>query len=124
MGFVESAGGERISPLRRRMIQDMELAGLMPGTRREYISAVVYLVEHCGGKHPELITEEEVYRYILWLRDERQVARGTFYARFAGLKYLFYRTLDRDWALFRKKRFARPSRSDYRLRFPGRNAVA
>ncbi len=99
-----NADGRRISPLRRRMIQDMELAGLAEGTQRNYVAAVVGLVKHYGNKRPELMTEEEVYRYVLWLRDERCVAKGTFYTRFWGMKLFFYRTLDRDWSLFGKKK--------------------
>lgn len=124
MGSKGSADGRRLSPLRQRMIQDMELAGLTEGTQRNYVTAVVGLVKHYGNKRPELMTEDEVYRYILWLRDEKGVARGTFYTRFWGMKHLFYRTLDRDWALFGKKRSARPSRSVCRLHFPRMNVVA
>ena len=102
----------------------MELAGLTPGTRKEYVRAVVRLVRHCGGRCPEMITEEEVYRYILWLREERQVAKGTFQVQVYGLKFFFYRTLDRDWALFSKKRSASRNRNAFAGRCRGRNAAA
>lgn len=124
MGAIEGAGGGEVSPLRRRMIQDMGLAGLTAGTRKVYIRAVVDLVRHYGGKRPELMSEEEVYRYIVWLREERRVALGTFQTRFAGLKSLFYRTLDRDWSLFLKSGCGLRSRSVCRGRCPGRNAAA
>lgn len=117
-------GGKAVSPLRQRMIRDMELAGFTPGTQKGYVAAVLALVKHYGGKRPELMTEEEVYLYILWLRDERGVAQGTFKQQFAGLKSLFFRTLDRDWALFSKKRFARRCRSGCRRRSQGMNAAA
>jgi len=116
MGISERGGVRRISPLRRRMIRDMDLAGLTKGTQEAYICAVVDVVRYCEGKSPELITEEEVYRYILWLRDEQGVARGTFQTRFYGLKFLFYRTLNRDWSLFFKNGFVGPGRSDCRGR--------
>ena len=103
MGTAGSAGGGKVSPLRRRMIQDMELAGLTVGTQKVYIGAVLDLVKHYGGKRPELMSEDEVYRYLLWLREERKVGRGTFQTRFGGLKFFFYRTLDRNWSLFFKE---------------------
>lgn len=124
MSVSERDGGRQMSPLRRRMTRDMELAGLTSGTRKEYVRAVVRIVRHCGGKRPELITEEEVYRYILWLRDERGVAKGTFQVQVYGLKFFFYRTLDRNWALFSKKRSGSRSRSVFAGRCPGRNAAA
>jgi len=115
---------KRISPVRKLMIQDMQLAGLSPRTQETYLSAIVGLVKHYDNKRPELMTEREVYRYIIWLRDEKGVARGTFYSRFWGMKLLFHRTLDQNWALFTKKRFVRPSKSLCRLCSPDRNAAA
>jgi hypothetical protein len=117
-------GNKAVSPLRQRMIRDMGLAGFTPGTQKRYVAAVLALAKHYGGKRPELMTEEEVYRYILWLRDEQGVAQGTFKQAFAALKFLFFRTLDRDWALFSKKRFGRHCRSGCRGRSQGMNAAA
>ncbi len=113
-----------MSPLRRRMIQDMELAGLVQSTQKTYVRAVVNLLRHCGKSCPEPITEKEVYRYILWLRDERGVSKGSFQTQFSGLKFLFYRTMDRNWALFFKNGFVSRSRSVCRGRFLGSSAAA
>jgi len=38
-------------------------------------------------------------------------ARGTFKANHYGIQFLYRNTLNRDWALFSKKRSASPSRS-------------
>ena len=37
-----------ISPLRQRFIDDMNLAGLVPGTQATYIRAVLNCVQRCG----------------------------------------------------------------------------
>jgi len=37
------------------------------------------------------------------------VARGTYAPHHAGIQFLYTHTLDRDWSLFSKKEFARPS---------------
>jgi len=124
MSVLGRDGSKRVSPLRRRMIRDMDLAGLAVGTQRKYLRAVVDLVRYCGAKSPESITEDEVYDYILWLRDERGVAKGTFQNRFFGLKFFFYRTLDRNWALFLKNGSLSRSRSASRGRFQGMNVAA
>ena len=118
------AGEGKGSPLRRRMIQDMELAGLTGGTRKVYIRAVLDLVKHYGGKRPELMSEDEVYRYLLELREKQGVALGTFQTRFGGLKFLFYKTLDRDWSLFFKNGCGRRCRSVCRGRCPGKSVAA
>lgn len=121
---VGSGGGGEVSPLRRRMIQDMELAGLTGGTRKVYIRAVLDLVKHYGGKRPEEMNEDEVYRYLLELREKKKAALGTFQTRFGGLKFLFYKTLDRDWPLFFKNGCGRHYRSGCRERFPGKSVAA
>ena len=92
----------RISPLRQRFIDDMELAGLVPGTQKTYIHAVLTCVEHFGNLPPERITEAQFEGYIRLRRKE--VARGTFQSEFHGLKYLFHRTLGREWSIFTKKK--------------------
>ena len=65
-----------MSPLRMRMIEDMKLAGLSPGTQATYIDAVRKLAAYYR-RSPDQLSEEEVRAYILHLR-ERGAARGTF----------------------------------------------
>jgi Phage integrase, N-terminal SAM-like domain len=82
-----------MSPLCQQMIEDMKLAGLSPATQDAYIKAVRGLAAHYH-RSPDQLSEEEVRSYLLGMR-ERGVARGTF-------------TLDRDWALFSKKKIRQP----------------
>jgi hypothetical protein len=62
-----------MSPLRMRMIEDMKLAGLSPGTQATYIDAVRKLAAYYR-RSPDQLSEEEVRAYILNLR-ERGAAR-------------------------------------------------
>jgi Phage integrase, N-terminal SAM-like domain len=105
-----------MSPLRQRMIEDMKLAGLAPTTQNIYIDAVYQLAAHYR-RSPDQLSEEEVRAYLLGLR-ERGVARGTFKANHYGIQFLYRNTLNRDWALFLKKRSASPSRSVCPTRWP------
>ena len=98
-----------MSSLRLRMIEDMTLAGLAPGTQAIYIQAVRRLAAHYR-RPPDQLSEEEVRAYLLELR-ERGVALGTFKSNHGGIQFLYRRTLDRDWPLFWEKRFARQSKS-------------
>ena len=100
-----------MTPLRLQMIEDMKSAGLAAGTQAVYIDAVRRLAAHYR-RSPDRLTEEEVRRYLLGLR-ERGLALGTFKSYHGGIQFLYRRTLDRDWALFQKKEFARPSNSDF-----------
>ena len=66
----EQARSRAVSPLCQRMIGDMELAGLSLSTQQCYLRAVVALQRHTGTR-PDRLTEEQVYQYVLWLRDTR-----------------------------------------------------
>ena len=69
----------KVSPLRKRMIRDMELAGFTGGTQQTYIGAVVKLQDHYNIR-PDRLSEKQVQQYILWLRDEKDVATHRYAA--------------------------------------------
>ena len=97
-----------MTPLRKRMIDDMVAAGLSANTQAAYIRAVRGLTKHYR-RSPDQLSEAEVRSFLLHLRDERGVAHGTFQPYHAGIQFLYVHTLDREWALFLKKESARPS---------------
>jgi hypothetical protein len=99
-----------MSELKNRMIQDMKLAGLVEGTGREYLRAVRQLAAYYMVP-PDQLTERQVQDYILYVRDELGVAKGTFAPMFAGLKFFYVNTLGYEWPLFTKKKCASHARS-------------
>jgi len=101
-----------MTPLRSQMIEDMRSAGLAPGTQVVYLDAVHRLAEHYH-RSPAELSEDEVRRYLLGLR-ERGLALGTFKTNHGGIQFLYRRSLDRNWALFEKKEFGRPSSDGFR----------
>ena len=105
----EQARSRTVSPLRQRMIRDMELAGLTAGTQQCYVGAVVALQRHTGTS-PDQLTEKQVYQYVLWLRDEKGVAKGTFQTNGYGIKFFSYRTLGVNGPLFTRKQVRQPRR--------------
>ena len=105
----EQARRRTVSPLRQRMIRDMELAGLTFHTQQCYLRAVVALQRHTNIR-PDRLTEEQVYQYVLWLRDTKGVPKGTFQPHWYGIKFLYYRTLGLDWPLFTRKKIRQPRR--------------
>ena len=104
-----------MTPLRRRMIEDMKLAGLAAKTQEVYLQAVSALVKHYGNRSPEDLSEEEVRRYLLDVREKG--ARGTFKTCHYGIQFFYRNTLGTDWALF-KKRSGFRSKSGCRRPFP------
>ncbi len=94
-----------MSELRNRMIQDMKLAGLVEGTAKEYLRAVRQLAAYYMVA-PDRLSERQVQDYILYVRDELGVAKGTFAPLLAGLKFFYVNTLGYEWPLFAKKKSA------------------
>ena len=103
-----------MSPLRKRMIEDMKLAGLSASTQRAYVESVRRLAAHYRHS-PDELSEEEVRSYIIGL-VERGLARGSFSVNHYGIQFLYREVLSRDWPLFSKKRFAGRGRSACRVR--------
>ena len=97
-----------MSRLRNRMMQDMKLAGLVEGTQREYLRSVRQLAAYYMIS-PDHLSERHVEKYILYVRDELGVARGTFVPMFFGLKFFYVNTLGYDWPLFTKSPQAMPA---------------
>ena len=105
---------QTMTPLRARMIEDMKLAGLAARTQEVYLQAVSALAKHYR-RSPDRLTEEEVRRYLLDVRENG--ARGTFKTCHYGIQFFYRNTLGEDWALF-KKRSGCPSRGGCRRPFP------
>ena len=100
-----------MSELRNRMIRDLQLAGLVEGTRSEYLRAVRQLAAYYMVS-PDRLSERDVENYLLYVRDELGVAKGTFAPIFSGLKFFYLNTLGYDWPLFTKKKSASHAESD------------
>lgn len=85
-----------MTALRRRMVEDMQLRGLSEKTQECYVGAVKSLAKHYG-RSPDGLTEEEIRQYFLYLAKERQVAESTFRVHLYGVRFLYERTLRREW---------------------------
>ena len=112
-----------MSELKSRMLQDMKLAGLVEGTRRLYVRAVRQLTAYYMVS-PDRLTERQVQDYILYVRDELGVAKGTFAPILAGLKFFYVNTLGYEWPLLSKKKSASHARSVCRTFVATRIAAA
>ncbi len=98
--FIKVRGLEwdPISPLRQRMIEDMQLHSFSPRTQDSYVRAVLGLALHYH-RSPEQIIEEEIRGYFVHLTCERKLARPTVTVALCGIKFFYEKTLKRDWGL-------------------------
>ena len=65
-----------MSPLRKKMLDDMTIRGLSDSTKNIYINAVTGLVQHYGCR-PDTIEAQQVQDYLLFLHEERGLSWST-----------------------------------------------
>ena len=88
-----------MSELRQRMIECLQLRGLSARTQESYVRAVRQLAEHYH-KSPELISEEELRQYFLYIKNVKHYARNTSTIAICGIRFFYEQTLQRNWATF------------------------
>lgn len=88
-----------MTPLREKMLADLQLRGLATKTQDAYIRAVRQLADHYH-KAPDQISEEELRNYFLYLKNEKQASRSSQTIALCGIKFFYEQTLRRDWYLF------------------------
>ncbi|HKZ80861.1 MAG TPA: site-specific integrase [Pyrinomonadaceae bacterium] len=95
-----------MTPLRQRMLEDMQLRGLSARTQEAYARAVWQLAQHYR-RSPEQLGNEELRQYFLYLTNEKKIARPTATIALCGIKFFYEQTLKQPWPTLR---FVRPPR--------------
>jgi integrase/recombinase XerD len=85
-----------MTPLRQRMIEDLQLRGYSDSTQSLYVNAVRQLCEHYD-KTPGRITEEELRDYFLYGKNVKKWARSTSTVALCGIKFFYENTIQRPW---------------------------
>ena len=88
-----------MTPLRQRMIEDMQLRGFSPRTQEAYVHAVRSLANHFHTS-PDGLGEEQLREYFLHLANVKHFARASFTIALCGIKFFFTHTIGRQWQLF------------------------
>lgn len=78
-----------MTPLRKRLIEELEIRNYAPKTIKLYVDNVARLARY-HGRSPDRLNREEIRRYLVYLVEERQVAVATYKQALAALRY-FYR---------------------------------
>ena len=76
-----------MTELRQRMIECLQLRGLSARTQESYVRAVRQLAEHYH-KSPDLITEEELRQYFLFIKNVKHYSRNTMTIAICGVLFL------------------------------------
>lgn len=98
-----------MTPLRQRMIDDMQLRNLAPATQRNYIAHAASYAQFFG-RSPELLDQEAVREYLLFQLNERRLEPESINQQVSALKFLYLTTLEMPWGDQDFPRVRRPHR--------------
>ena len=87
-----------MTPLRRRMTEDMQVRNFSPHTQNSYVQQVSLFARHFS-KSPEVLGPEEIRSYQVYLTNERKLATSSILIAVSALRFLYKVTLHRDWCL-------------------------
>lgn len=87
-----------MTPLRRRMIEDMRVRNLAANTQRAYLQQVNNFARYFG-RSPELPGPEEVRAWQVHLIEVQRRSSSTLVVATAALRFLYHITLKREWAV-------------------------
>jgi len=83
-----------MTPLRQRMLEDLQLRNYSPSTIETYIRCVADFAMHFG-KPPDQLGPEHIRGYQLFLVRERKAAWSTFNQYVCALRFFYHTTLGR-----------------------------
>ncbi|UIF88510.1 site-specific integrase [Cupriavidus sp. UYPR2.512] len=86
-----------MTPLRQRMLHDMQIRNLADNTQQSYLLQVSHFARHFR-RSPEVLGPEEIRAWLIYLREERKLAPGSLGPTIGALRFLYRVTLKRDWS--------------------------
>ena len=85
-----------MTPLRQRMIEDMQLRNLSPQTQRSYLQYISLLSRHFH-KSPDQLGPAEIRDYQLYLTQKKHLAPSSLGVAVAAIRFFYNTTLSRGW---------------------------
>lgn len=86
-----------MTPLRRRMIEDMQLRNFSTETQRSYIHYIAEYAKHFNTS-PDLLGPEAIREYQLYLTNERKMSPESVNCFTSAAKFLYLTTLELPWS--------------------------
>jgi integrase/recombinase XerD len=83
-----------MTPLRQRLIDEIDLRGLAPSTKSNYVHWVYELAKHYR-RSPDQITDPEIKGFLVSLLRERKLAASTLIVAVSALRFFFGNVLRR-----------------------------
>jgi integrase/recombinase XerD len=98
-----------MTPLRQRMIEDMQLRNLTPHTQRSYVHYVAEYARYFNLS-PDKLDAEAIHQYLLYLLNERKLSPESVNTCVSALKFVYLNTLEMPWTDEYFPRAKRPQR--------------
>lgn len=86
-----------MTPLRQRMLEDLQVRNLSPMTQRAYLEQVSRFARHFG-RSPARLGPEEIRAYQVHLTTEKRLAPASIVVAVAALRFLYTVTLQKPWS--------------------------
>ena len=83
-----------MTPLRKKMIEEMQLRRFSLNTQESYLRSVTELAKHYN-KSPDCINNEQLKEYILFLTNEKNLSWRSVNNKTSGIRFLFEKILNR-----------------------------
>jgi len=87
-----------MTPLRKRLIEDMTVRNFAPAPQATYVQQVSRFARHFG-QSPERLGPEEIRSYQVYLAMEKELAPTSISIAVSALRFLYNVTLQKKWVL-------------------------
>lgn len=85
-----------MTPLRQRMLEDMQIRNLSENTQDSYLGQVSLFARYFK-KSPEALGPEQIRTYQVYLTNEKKLAPSSILTATAALRFLYNVTLHKEW---------------------------
>ena len=85
-----------MTPLRRRMIEDLQVRNYSPATQKGYLHCVARFAQHFG-RSPDQLGPEEVRAFLVHQVHQAKVTYGVMRQHVSALRFLYKITLQKPW---------------------------
>ena len=85
-----------MTPLRQRMLEDMQVRNLALNTQTSYVQQVSLFARHFNTS-PELLGPEDIRSYQVYLTNEKKLSTSSILIAVSALRFLYNVSLKKDW---------------------------
>lgn len=109
--------GVPLTPLAKKMLHDLQLAGMSARTQESYLRAVRKFAQFTKIA-PDKASENDLRTYLLYIKNEQHWEANSLKVAYSGIKFFYKTTTPRDWPTLRNLRVPRSDKLPTVLSIP------